>query len=165
MLKLNYNSFKCLGKQKNIINICFCVILLYGLIIGMVSCAAPRPISPDLSCNIPPEILQEKIITILEKPPLDLNVISVYQGRIETEYEERPGELQGYLWFKKRWQEQIKYIIIIRQSWGNPESSEVNIYAEIQHRLNDRFEWEPKKSADNNNKILEIFQCINKLNK
>lgn len=171
MLKLNYNSFKCLGKQKNIINICFCVILLYGLIIGMVSCATiqggkgSQPRSSRLSCNIPPVILQEKIKTVLEEPPLNLNVISAYEGRIETEFEERPGEFRGILWARKRNQERIKYIITIKPRWNNTESSEVSIYAKIDYRLNDHFEWEPKKSADNKNRILEIFRSIDRIDK
>ncbi|MEA2095298.1 MAG: hypothetical protein U9P73_01210 [Candidatus Cloacimonadota bacterium] len=165
MLKLNRNSLKCFGRQKDVITIWFWMILLYGLIIGMVSCAAPRQGHSHLSCNIPPVILQEKIKTVLEEPPLNLNVISAFEGRIETEFEEYPGEVHGYLWFKKTWQERIKYIIIIKQSWGNSESSDVSIDAEIEHRLNDRFKWDPKKPTNENNKISEIFQRIDRIDK
>lgn len=66
---------------------------------------------------------------------------------------------------KKRWQERIKYKIIIDPIWGNPENSKVTISTEIEHRLNDRFEWELKNSADNENKISEIFQCIDRIDK
>ena len=68
--------------KKNIFISWLWVIILYGLIIGIVSCAAPRPVSPDLSCNVPREILQEKIKAILEEPPLNLNVISAYASEL-----------------------------------------------------------------------------------
>ena len=165
MLKRNCNLFKYFRKYNNIINTWLLAIILYGLIIGIVSCAAPMQVSSRLSCNIPPVVLQEKIKTVLGKPPLNLNVISALEGRIETEFEEYPGEVHGYLWFKKTWQERIKYIIIIEQNWGNSENSKVTISTKIEHRLNDRFEWERKKPNNDNSKISEIFQCIDRIDK
>ncbi|MDP8267450.1 MAG: hypothetical protein P9L97_01860 [Candidatus Tenebribacter davisii] len=164
-MKRNYNLFENLGKQKTISTSWLWVILMYSIIFILVSCAASRPPSFTMNYNIPPVILQEKIKTILDDPSLNLNVISAYEGRIETEFEDYPGEVHGYLWFKKIWQERIKYIIIIKQSWGNSQNSEVTIYTEIEHRLNDRFEWERKKTNNKNNKISEIFQNIDRIDK
>jgi len=165
MLKRNYNLFENLRKQKTISTSWLWVILMYSIIFILVSCAAPRPLSSTMNYNIPHVILQEKIKTILNDPSLNLNVKSAYEGRIETEFEEYPGEVHGYLWFKKTWQERIKYIIIIKQSWDNSQNSEVTIYTEIDHRLNDRFEWERKKSDNENNKISEIFNSIDRIDK
>ena len=165
MLKRNGNSFGCFGKQKKIINTWLWMIFLYGLIVVLVSCAAPRPESSVLSCNIPPLILQEKIKTILEASSLNLRIISVYEGRIETEFEESLGEFHGILWGKKRWQKRIKYIITIRPGWNNTERSEVSIYAEIEHRVNEHYPWEHKEYVYCGYKISEILRRISEINK
>ena len=139
--------------------------MLIAMILLMLSSAAcPRKVTqaeiPNRIYHIGPELLQDQLVQILQEPPLYMSVKSAYQGRIVTAYQEYPGDYHGYLWWRKRWLERRRYIILIDPAWSQPDVSAVYIEAEVEHRANQNYPWEARKSDQQDKSIMEILETF-----
>ncbi len=140
-------------------------LLALGLVIGLLaSCATGKPDPqppPNRTYTIPPTLLQKKIAAILPQPPLNLEIQAIRDGRIVTGYEQYAGGMRGLLWWKKRWQERVRYVIEIRQPiWYQPYKSLLFVRAEVDHRPNPNYAWQPKRSAPLHSRVPEILGTI-----
>ena len=136
-----------------------------GLVIGLlVSCATGKPgpqPPPNRTYTVPPAVLQQKIAAILPQPPLSLEIQAIHDGQIVTAYEQYAGEIRGLLWWKKRWQERVRYVIEVRQpAWYQPYKSQLFIRAEADHRPNSNYAWQSKRFAPLHNRVSEILGVI-----
>ncbi len=160
------NNWVFLGTQvqKDILVHWIKAILLFTLIIVFwPSCAEVRPIErslPSRTYNLLPQVLNEKIVHILQDPPLNMPVVSAYDGKIETDYMECEGEFHGILFWKKRWKERIKYYITIGRDWDCPERSCLSIYSITEHRPNQNYSWAFKESASTKDKVAQVLEVI-----
>ena len=130
----------------------------------LFSVACPRRITqaevPNRIYNIRPELLQDRLVQILQEPPLNMSVESAYQGRIVTAYQEYLGDYHGHLFWRKRWQERKRYIILIDPSWSQPDVSAVYIEVEVEHRANQNYPWESRKSDQQDKDIIKILETF-----
>ena len=139
------------------------ILLFILMIVFLLSCAEMPPTKrslPSRTYDLLPQILHEKIVHILQDPPLNLRVMSAYNGKIETDYMEYEGEFHGILFWKKRWKERIKYFISIDRDWHSPERSCLSIYSITEHRPNENYLWAFKGSASTKDKVAQILEVI-----
>ncbi len=115
---------------------------------------------PSRTYNFLPQVLHEKIVLILKSSPLNMSVVSAYEGKIETDYKECEGEFHGILFWKKRWKERIKYYITIVRDWTFPARSCLSIYSVTEQRPNENYSWSFKESGFTRNKVSYILEVI-----
>lgn len=117
------------------------------------------PDSGPIAIKRPEGNLDTIIISVLAQPPLNLKVRSSQSGVIITEHESFEGELHGFLWWKKRWQERTSYTITVTAGWS-PEIIQIMVDAYTEQRPNSKYPWEPYDTAKNSQRATKVLNML-----
>jgi hypothetical protein len=180
MLKDNLKgiSSKKTARPKDIFLACVGVIVVVGISVLVASCTTKKgyditkdrkpseqfPSGTNRIYDLEIKEVRKVVMTTLPAPPLEIGIMSEQHDRIETAYEEYPGEKHGIWPFARRYQERTKYIINLfgRMSGSDEMQTALIIESETQQRRNEKHPWELKEFADVEERILEILNAIDR---
>lgn len=126
----------------------------YGLING----GEGQPRTGPRTYRLPPQELQDSLMAILARPPLEIVVTTADQGVIETAFEHYPGAYHGILWWRRRWQRRTRYVFMVEPAWDDSIYSRLIWDVHTETRPNSSYDWKREHFVpDRFFEILAVF--------
>ncbi len=134
-----------------------------GMVVGLASlflsqsCAGPQMRrEPDRSFPLPANQVGARIVSILEEPPLEYEIVSWGKGKIRAK-KEYPGDPYGLPLLKKHMNERA--LVTVRLE-PNPQASDsTNLFVDVIIEETESFNtgWVPKEAPEKREEILSTL--------
>lgn len=135
----------------------------FGIVAGLVSlvlfqsCAGPQMRrEPDRSLPLPANQLEAKIVSILEEPPLEYEILNRDKGKIRAQ-KEYPGDPFGLPLLKKRMNERA--LVTVRLEPDPQDSDSTNLFVDVIIEETGSFftGWVPKDAPEKREAIISTL--------
>lgn len=70
-------------------------------------------------------------------------IASSNEGQITTDWQRIPGREAGVLWWKKRYDTEVRHVITVKQAFRSSSLSNYSIETEVRERPNASYDWAP----------------------
>lgn len=70
-------------------------------------------------------------------------IASSNEGQITTDWQRIPGREAGVLWWKKRYDAEVRHVITVKQAFRSRSLSSYSIETEVRERPNANYDWAP----------------------
>lgn len=70
-------------------------------------------------------------------------IASSNEGQITTDWQRIPGREAGFLWWKKRYDTEVRHVITVKQAFRSSSLSGYSIETEVRERPNANYDWVP----------------------
>jgi hypothetical protein len=70
-------------------------------------------------------------------------IASSNEGQITTDWQRIPGREAGVLWWKKRYDTEVRHVITVKQAFRSSSLSSYSIETEVRERPNANYDWAP----------------------
>ncbi len=70
-------------------------------------------------------------------------IASSNEGQITTDWQRIPGREAGFLWWKKRYDTEVRHVITVKQAFRSSSLSSYSIETEVRERPNANYDWAP----------------------
>lgn len=70
-------------------------------------------------------------------------IASSNEGQITTDWQRIPGREAGVLWWKKRYDAEVRHVITVKQAFHSSSLSSYSIETEVRERPNANYDWAP----------------------
>lgn len=70
-------------------------------------------------------------------------IASSNEGQITTDWQRIPGREAGFLWWKKRYDAEVRHVITVKQAFRSVSLSNYSIETEVRERPNANYDWAP----------------------
>jgi len=131
-----------------------CIVSLLALTLLLQSCAGIQTTkTPDKTLEQPLAPLQDKIASILAKPPFEYRVIRAAGGRIRA-IKEYPGDPFGLPFLKKRMNERATLVVTLRSREDRPSNTDIFISLTLEERENVADPWDIKDDPEKKEGII-----------
>jgi len=70
-------------------------------------------------------------------------IASSNEGQITTDWQRIPGREAGVLWWKKRYDTEVRHVITVKQAFRSSSLSNYSIETEVRERPNANYDWAP----------------------
>lgn len=137
--------------------------LVIGGVFGGLYSAPKSTIVGGMVANriaLSPDKLQKEMMTVLQnhatpsihyfksekrssiqRPVKNFGIADVNQGVIITDWKPIEGREAGLLWWKKKYEAQVRHTITIKRSYESSEYTNFSIHTEVRERPNNNYDW------------------------
>lgn len=70
-------------------------------------------------------------------------IASSHEGQITTDWQRIPGREAGVLWWKKRYDTEVRHVITVKQAFRSRSLSSYSIETEVRERPSAHYDWAP----------------------
>lgn len=120
------------------------VAVLCSVLVGCYTAYHSGRYNDDWIGPVPAPVLVTVLKTALQGWPSAGALDSSTPDMLQTSWKTIPGKRSGVLWWERKWEARISYLVIIKRDFGNPGSvSRFTVTATVEERPNDSYLWEP----------------------
>lgn len=120
------------------------VAVLCAVLAGCNAAYHSGRIQRDWVGSVPAPELVDVLKTALIAWPSAGSLDASTPGRMRTSWKTIPGKRTGVLWWERKWEARVSYLVLIERDFGNPATvSSFRVTADLEERPNDSYPWEP----------------------
>ena len=112
--------------------------------------------APDGTLHAPPDQLHSKIVTVLEKPPLEYTITKAAKGKIRAQ-KEYPGDPYGLPFLRKQMRERASLAITLVPSRDRSGHTDLYIRVTLEESEPYQTRWETKYDSDKEQEIISTL--------